>query len=165
MATDEAEQAGAAHTPHDTGSKLCGIAHEIAGGCEPVCGDAPRPRFTPGTYEAECTEARTYPDPQFRRWVCLLQFSLVPGGATVFGFLNLGNGKNAHAGPRSEYRRAWVLATGSQPRKKQKMACKDFVGRIYEVEIADTTKRYDGRDHPTAEVYSTVKRINKRTYP
>ena len=83
----------------------------------------------------------------------------------MFGFLNLGNHAKPHAGRRSEYWRAWVIANDAPPRKRQTLSPRAFKGKLYEVRIDDVTRRFDGRDHHPAAIYSTVKEIIRRTYP
>jgi len=134
-------------------------------GPDPVCGQAPYPRYEPGTYEAECARAEIYRDRQFGSWKCALVFSILPDGAQVFCFLHLGSKKDPIVGARSEYRRAWIIANGEQPRKRQTLSKRVFIGKIFEVRIADVQKRYDGREHPMAAIYSVVKEIIRRTYP
>src|SRR5262249_24937262 len=132
---------------------------------EPVCTDHMYPRYRPGNYEARCIAARTYRDPQFQRWICRLEFRLVPDGQTVFAFLNLGHGEKPYVGRPSEYRRAWILANGDVPRRRQAMSHRVCQDKIFLVRIGDTTKRFDGREHPEAEIYSKVREILKRTWP
>ncbi len=129
---------------------------------EPICGSDPRPKVEPGIWDAECVETRVYYDRQFRRWVCRLRFSLLETGEKLVGFLNLGGGDKPRPGPRSEYRRAWIIATGRQPRKRERMPDKVFAGKLFEVEVKDITKRFDQSNHSEAEIYSTVKRILRR---
>ena len=132
---------------------------------EPVCEESPYPRYEPGTYDAECLAANTYKDPRFRAWKCRLRFQLLPNGDGVFGFLHLGRGDQPKAGPGSEYRRAWIIANGNPPRKRQTLSNRVFKKKIFQVRIGDTTRRFDGRTHPDGQVYSTVKEILSRIYP
>jgi hypothetical protein len=134
-------------------------------GPDPVCEQAPYPRYEPGVHEAECVRADTYRDRQFGSWKCCLRFSILPDGAPVFCFLNLGSKQKPIMGLRSEYRRAWIIANGEQPRKRQILSKRVFVGKIFEVRVGDVEKRHDGRKHPRAAVYSVVKEIIRRTYP
>jgi hypothetical protein len=134
-------------------------------GVDPVCEDAPYPRLEPGKYDAECIEVRIYRDPQFRSWKCRLKYSVLPEGLVVYGFFHLGKGDGPHVGARSEYRRAWIIANGEQPRKRQTVSGRVFTKKIFLVEIGDVTRRFDGRDHPPGQVYSTVKQIVRRLYP
>ena len=132
-----------------------------------LCEDAPYPRFTPGDYEARCVAAKVYRDPRFRRWVARLEFRLMGGeGGVVYAFLNLGTGAKALVTRGSEYRRAWVIANdGIAPRKRQVMSLRAFIGKIFLVRIGDTSRRFDGRDHPAGEVYSTVKEVKAKVGP
>ena len=132
---------------------------------EPVCEDTPYPRYRPGIYQARCTAVNIYRDPRFRRHVARLKFRLVPEGGIVFAFLNLGSGEKPKVARGSEYRRAWIIANGEQPRKRQTVSKRVFINKIFRVEIGDVTKRHDGREHHNAEIYSTVKEIKTRLWP
>ena len=106
-----------------------------------------------------------YRDPRFRRHVARLKFRLVPEGGLVCAFFNLGNGEKPKVARGSEYRRAWTIANGEQPRKRQVCSKRVFVEKIFRVCIGDVTKRHDGREHHDAEIYSTVKEILARLWP
>ena len=134
-------------------------------GMEPVCEENPRPHHKAGTYEAECLCAVTYPDRRLRAWKCRLEFRIVPDGGEVYGFFHLGRGDRPHAGPNSEYRRAWTIAAGAAPRKRQTLSRRIFKGKIFEVELGDVTKRADQSEHAKAAKYSVVRRILVRTFP
>src|SRR5207245_3692367 len=114
---------------------------------------------------ARCTAVDIYRDPRFRRHVARLKFRLVPEGGIVFVFLNLGNGEKPKATRGSEYRRAWIIANGEQPRKRQTLSKRVFIDKIFRVRIDDVKKRHDGREHPDAAVYSTVKEVIARLWP
>jgi hypothetical protein len=131
----------------------------------PMCDEEPYPRLRPGEFTARCVEARTYRDKRFRRWICRLKFWIVPEGPHVFGFLNLGSEDKPRVGRGSEYRRAWIEASGAAPRRRQGLAHSVFRGKIFQVRIDDVSCRHDGRAHHQADVYSTVKEIIKRTWP
>ena len=134
-------------------------------GLEPVCEDAPHPRYKPGIYEARCIAAVVYRDPRFRRHVVRLKFRFVPDGRIVYAFLNLGTGEKPVAKRGSEYRRAWIIANGQQPQKRQTLSKRVFIDKIFRVRIDDVKKRHDGREHPDAAVYSTVKEVIARLWP
>lgn len=131
----------------------------------PVSEESPYPRLEPGIYDAACTSAGIYRDPRFHAWKCRLEFSVLPGAERVFGFLHLGNGQKARAGRSSEYWRAWVIANGNQPRKRQVLTPRVFMGKIFEVKISDVVRRFDGRDHPPGTAYSVIRQIVRRLYP
>ena len=134
-------------------------------GLEPVCEDAPHPRYQPGIYEARCIAAVVYRDPRFRRYIARLKLQLVPDGRIVCAFRNLGSGEKPVVKRGSEYRRDWIIANGEQPRKRQTLSPRVFINKIFRVRIDDVKKRHDGREHPDAEVYSTVKEIIARLWP
>jgi hypothetical protein len=132
---------------------------------DPICEQDPYPRYVPGNYEAQCIEVKIYRDPQFHCWKAQLVFRLVPDGGRVLKFFHMGIGDKPKAGPRSEYRRAWVIANDAPPKKRQTLSRSIFLGKIFEVQIADVKRRHDGREHPACVVYSVIKDILKRTYP
>jgi hypothetical protein len=132
---------------------------------EPVSDSNVYPHYPEGIYEAECLNVVAYRDPQFRRWTARLEFGIVPSGERIFGFLNLGDGEKPASGRRSKYFRAWVIANGAAPRKRQVLTYRTFKRKIFQVRVADTRKNSNGGQHPTGAVYSTVKEIIRRTYP
>jgi hypothetical protein len=114
----------------------------------------------PGEYLMRCLEGDCYPDPQYKRQVCRLVFSspLVHEGVTVYGFINLGDGARC-PGRRSRYWKAWTLANGTAPRRGQKMTPRVFVDKWFKVSIADVIKDAEGKEHSSAQIYSTVREI------
>jgi hypothetical protein len=131
----------------------------------PVSHEQPYPLYEPGRYTVWCEHACVYKDPQFRCWKALLRFRILPDGEKVWGFLNLGQGPKPKAGRRSRYWRAWVMANGSAPRKRQVLSARVFKRRIFEVEIGTVLKTQDGRNHPEGACYSTVQDIVRRLDP
>lgn len=129
---------------------------------EPICEHDPYPRYPPGEYEAVCVEVTTYRDPRFRRWVARLRFRVFPENDFVCAFLNLGVGQNPTVGHGSEYRRAWIVANGSQPSKRQVMSARVFKNKVFRVRVDDVTRCSDGREHLALEVYSVVKEIKAK---
>ena len=79
--------------------------------------------------------------------------------------MHLGSKPKPVVGQRSKYRRAWIIANGEQPRKRQTLSRRVFVGKVFEVEIGNVERSHDGREHPKAAVYSVVREIVRRTYP
>jgi hypothetical protein len=132
---------------------------------DPTHDDAMYPRYPEGVYEAECVKVVIYRDPQFRAWKACLHFSFLGTGEEVCGFYHLGSKSKPHAGRRSEYYRAWIIANGEPPRKRQRLAVRVFRRKVFEVRVSDVTRRHDGRTHPKAMVYSTVREILRRVYP
>lgn len=134
-------------------------------GPEPVCDDDPYPCYQSGIYEGRCMRARTYVHPRLRAWKCELKYMLIPSGEIVFGFFNLGTGEKPIPARGSEYRRAWIIASGNQPKKRQKLSHRMFVGKVFEIRIDYTTRTWDQRKHAAQEQYSTVKEILSRRWP
>jgi hypothetical protein len=135
------------------------------GGLDPICEDSPYPRYAPGVYDVLCYRVKPYRDPRFRCWKCRLDCQFLTESDTVSGFLNLGTGDKPHAGRGSEYRRVWVMANDAQPRKRQVLSARTFVGKVFRVRIADTERRHDGREHIAPERYSTIKEFLARVGP
>jgi len=131
----------------------------------PVCEQEPYPRLEPGRYEGQCIFARIYRDPQFRSWKALLRFRLILSRQQVCGFFHLGQGDKPKAGTRSKYRRAWIIANGDAPRKRQVLSPRVFRGKIFEIEVCSVTRAFDGREHPPGAGYSTVREIHSRRWP
>jgi hypothetical protein len=98
-------------------------------------------RISPGVYPAYCKWAKTYRDPGFRRWTCLLMFDVLLDDllrvlARVPMWLNLGDGEKPHAGRRTRYFTEYVRAGGMA--RPDRMSPRVFMGRMATVEIADT---------------------------
>jgi hypothetical protein len=125
----------------------------------PVCDEAPHPRYTPGEYLVRCTDARIYREPRFRAWKCRLTMAFTHERGEVCKFLHMGRGEAPKAGRSSEFMRLWLLANGGRPKRGCTLTPRVFKGRFFTVMVGDTVRRFDGRDHPEAAVYSVVKEI------
>lgn len=134
-------------------------------GPDPICGDDVYPRYLPGEYEVLCVGAEVYRDPRFRCWKCRLDCQFLTERSRISGFLNLGTGEKPNAGRGSEYRRVWIMANDAQPKKRQVLSRRTFVGKVFRVRIDDTARRHDGREHIPAERYSTIKGFLARVGP
>jgi hypothetical protein len=132
----------------------------------PICESDPYPRYEPGEYEVRCVEAKIYLDPRFRRLVCRLRCVLMLDPERhVYWFLNLGNESKPKAGRGSNYWRAWVVANGALPKKRQVLSVRVFVGKIFLVRLGDVLKRMDGAEHAEFEKYSVIQKIISRSWP
>lgn len=110
-----------------------------------------------------------YPDPRFRAkgkdgvvrptWKCRLNCVLLLGQEPVCAFFNLCNEENPEPRRGSEYRRVWIMANGSAPHKRQRMTKSTFKGKHFHVQIGDTRKDVQGREHPEGAIYSTIKKF------
>jgi len=103
------------------------------------------PLIAPGEYPAYCAFARTYFDPGFRRWTCLLQWDVVGPDlvrviARVPMWLSLGEGKKPRASRRGAYAAEWVKAYGGPPSRGDRLSPRVFTRRMARVEVSDTTK-------------------------
>lgn len=132
----------------------------------PICESDPYPRYAPGEYEVRCIEAKCYRDPRFKRLVCRLKCLLMlDPEREVFGFLNLGTEAKPKAGRGSKYWRAWVIANGELPRKRQVLSVRAFVDKNFLVRIGDVEKRMDGGEQSELEKYSVIQEIISRRWP
>jgi|GEM_PF-5179735 len=131
----------------------------------PICEDEPYPKYAPGLYDVRCTNIKQYLDKRFKRRVCLLECRELLTNNPVVAFLNMGNKEKPTVGRGSKYRRVWILATGRQPNKRERMDAREFIGKIFTVRIDVTKKQHDGLEHPEAAQYSTITDFIKRLYP
>jgi hypothetical protein len=83
----------------------------------------------------------------------------------VYGFLNLGTGAKPQAGRGSNYWKAWVIANGAAPRKRQVLSVRAFVSKIFLVRIGDVETNMDGLEHLEFEKYSVIQKIISRCWP
>jgi hypothetical protein len=140
---------------NDPAAPALRVVEEVA----PVFAGAEYPRIEPGRYSAQCVHAKVYFDPGFRTWKALLRYRLIDGGQEVYGFFNLGRGESPNAGRRSRYWKAWTLANGEPPGKRQIMTARVFRGKVFLVELSDVTQTGDGKRHHVSAFYSTVKDV------
>ena len=132
---------------------------------ELVCEYSAYPLYAEGTYDLRCVHARTYRDPQFKRWTCLLTFQFLDSKDRVCGFLNLGKGDTPAVGRRSKFYRAWAMASEVRPRKQQRMSQQVFVGKVFKVRVRTVTGSCDGGKHGPATQYSVVDELLERLWP
>jgi len=109
-------------------------------------------------YPAYCRWAKTYRDPGFHRWVCLMRWDVLADDlmtviATVPFWLAIGRGEKPHASKRSKYLREWVKANGGPPARGDRLSTRVFVHRMARVELGET----DPTKSPVP--YSVVKKI------
>ena len=120
-------------------------------------------RIEPGEYRAQSRSAKVYRDGCFRRWVCAVQFdvlddSLIVVVARLTWYLNLGSKDKPRAGRRGEYWRAWVLANGGPPKRKDRLSHNVFAGRHAIVRVEDTRHDFKGAANPE-NAYSVVRNV------
>ena len=133
---------------------------------EPEIGWSPADRIEPGEYPAYSSSEKISSDPQFRRWVCAVQFDVLDASLTrvlarLTWFLNLGARDKPHAGRRSNYWRAWTVANSKPPARRDRVTPQVFVRRQARVTVADTEQ--DHRQRPVTESsrYSVVREVLK----
>jgi len=103
------------------------------------------PRIAAGEYPAYCAFARTYLDPGFKRWTCLLQWDVLAADlirviARIPMWLALGEGKKPRASRRGSYAKEWVNANGGPPTRGDRLSPRIFTRRMAVIEVGDTTK-------------------------
>jgi hypothetical protein len=123
----------------------------------PVC-DAEYPLISPGKRTLLCVEAKVYRHPRLpdHPWKCQLKFTDGFGELEIYGFLHLGSGPKMHAGRTSKYWKAWCIANGGPPRKRQVMSARIFKGQWFECGIETVKKGSSEGD------YSIVREISAR---
>ncbi len=115
--------------------------------------------------------AVTFQGPQwvrsYMRWSLRLEFSLVTEPGSISAFFNFGNDPHQpRIGRRSRYYKAWVLANGEHPRKRQVMSPETFLdGQFFEVDVESCNRDEHGQQKPEAELYSRVTHIFSATWP
>jgi len=96
-----------------------------------------------GVYPAYVRSARTYRDPQYKRWTCLLRFDVLNETLTrtiahVPFWLNLGDYDRPNASRRGRYFAEWCHANGGPPRRRDRLSDRVFCRRMTRVEVGDT---------------------------
>ena len=96
-----------------------------------------------GVYPAYVRSARTYRDPQYKRWTCLLRFDVLNETLTrtiahVPFWLNLGDYDRPNASRRGRYFAEWCHANGGPPRRRDRLSDRVFCRRMTSVEVGDT---------------------------
>lgn len=141
------------------------VVTDIGDDQAPVCDQTPYPLLPPGRYQAQCTYARIYFDPQFKSWKAILRLRILLTRDEICGFFHLGRCEKPKAGTRSRYWRAWIIANDAQPMKRQVLSPRVFVGKIFEIEVETVERAFDQTMHPVPMRYSTVRRILSRKWP
>jgi hypothetical protein len=124
----------------------------------PICDENTYPRVPQGRYQARCTAVKLYRDPRFG-WKIRLEFFLISNFTYVYGFYNGGHKDHPRFGRGSRYRRDWSMVNGGPPKKRQRLTPRIFLDKIFEVQVGDTRRTFDGKKHFEGDVYSTVKAI------
>ena len=109
-------------------------------------------------YPAYCRWAKSYRDPGFHRWTCLMQWDVLADDlltviASIPYWLSIGQKDKPHASKRSKYLREWVRANGAPPTRGDRLSARVFVRRMARIEVGET----DPTKSPVP--YSVVKRI------
>lgn len=123
-------------------------------------------RLEPGSYQAYCKSAKWYFDPGYKRWTCLLQFSLfaenlVDRIGTVPMWFNGGRGEKPLVGRRSRYLPEWVSANGSPPPRGDRLSPSVFIRRMARVHISDTESSIPYSVVRSVEQWNTGQVVNQ----
>lgn len=131
---------------------------------QPAIEWTPADRIEPGEYSAYSRSAKIYRDPQFKRWVCAVQFDVLDASLNeligrVTWFLNLGDRAKPHAGRRSLYWAAWLAASGKPPARRDRLSPVVFIKRHARILVGDTAQ--DLHQQPVTEFscYSVVRKV------
>lgn len=125
---------------------------------------APRVHIAPGIYPACSQHAKIYRDPMFKRWTCAVGFAITNDSLTetiarLSWFLNLGKGEKPHAGRRSNFWRAFILANdGHLPTRDDRISPRIFEHRQCTVEVGDVDRDFSGLTSSETS-YSKVTRV------
>jgi len=97
----------------------------------------------------------------YSRWSLLVEFELLDDGSRVCAFYNFGNDPSrSKILRRGNYFKAWTLANGEPPRKRQPMSPDVFrEGQIYTIDIRDNLRDSTEKEKVDAEIYSVVRAI------
>ena len=123
-----------------------------------------RDHLEPGIYPAFSQHAKIYRDPMFARWTCAVGFAITDDSLTntiarLSWFLNLGKGETPHAGRRSNFWRAFILANGGHlPGRADRMSPRIFEHRQCTVEVVAVGRDFSGMTSGET-IYSKVTRV------
>jgi hypothetical protein len=103
----------------------------------------------------------------YQRWSLRVEFTLIDEPILVSAFFNFGSDRNRpNVGRRSKYYKAWVLANGEHPRRRQQMSPDIFLeGQFFEVEVQSCKMNEEGQLKPNAEMYSIVTKLISARWP
>ena len=118
------------------------------------------PLLPDGIYDAQCLAAEVAQ--VFRRRVLFLHFQIFGGphdGARTFMKLNLPPGRAI--GLSSAFYRAWTVASGTPPRRRDRMSLEVF-RRIFRVRLRTVARDHAGQAKPEILCYSVVAELVER---
>ena len=147
-----------------------GVLEENKGTPVPIWNGAEYKRVQPGRYSAVVVRVQ---GPEwvrsYRRWSLLVEFELLGDSETVriCAFFNMGSDRSRPTpGRQSRFFKAWVIANGELPRKRQAMDPKIFMdGQVYRIEVEDCTAASDESEKPAGEIYSKVTKVLSADWP
>jgi hypothetical protein len=122
--------------------------------------ETPRPRIPPGEYDAICFKVNNGRSWGGRR-DCYLRFRIYDGnynGTELFMVCPFPPGKLS---TRMKLYAQWTLAMMRQPRKGERICTKDFLNKLYRVEVRDTKRKFPDSNKvlPKFMQYSVVATI------
>jgi hypothetical protein len=127
---------------------------------EPIAADDPRTLVPEGEYDVICARAERRFYAVYRRFVIVLTFRIHSdpyAGVFIERFFNVpADGKIPRG---SHYFREWILANGVKPHRRERMAKRKFVGKLFRAQVVTVTTSRDGQDLGPAASYSKVARL------
>jgi hypothetical protein len=123
-----------------------------------------RPRIEPGKYPAICRAAPIYRDPQYRRWICAVQFDILDESqiktlCRLTWFLNLGKKDKAHASSRGRFWLAWIQATDEAPPRHDRVSGRVFEHRAARVCVEDVRRTQGQVELPERAWHSVIRDV------
>ncbi len=109
----------------------------------------PRDHIAPGEYPAFSRHSKIFWDGMYKRWVCLVNFDILDDHLSAIAklgwFSNLGKGDKPHAGHRSKFWAAWILAnSGRNPKRIDRLTASIFPNRHAVVLVRDVERDFRG---------------------
>jgi hypothetical protein len=124
-------------------------------------------RIAPGRYQAIAVRAKG-PEwcKRWHRWSLLIEFALIAEPACLVAYFNMGdNPDKCEVKRRSNYFKAWTIASGAPPEKHQKMTPDVFMqNQIFTVEVTDSGDDPKGTPKTDAEKYSIIRAVISAEY-
>lgn len=125
---------------------------------EPIAADDPSARIPAGEYDVFCTRAERRFYAVFHRSAIVLSLKIESepyGGITVERYYNIPRDGKIRRG--SDYFREWVLANeGLKPLRRERMAKKKFVDKLFRARVITVTKNRLGQNLDASLAYSKV---------
>jgi hypothetical protein len=129
--------------------KIWNVTVELAGD--------PAPRIEPGEYQARVVDRNIRTLFKTRRLVLVLEIVQSKAAGTRLEFIAQ---MPANAGAKSKFTRAWEVANGAPPKRRERMSLVVFRHRLFLVAVRDV--QHDRMQRKLARPYSIVDSILER---